>query len=142
MLKGFKEFILRGNVVDLAVAVVIARRRDAFVRVGFVLLAEAMVAVALSRNWKLSWWEWHVLMLLAFVFSVIVQFNDPDPLLWAAIYAAAAAYDLPIALGVMVLAGFLPQEAAVAVLVATGDPWPAFDVGATVDLLPPPVGHR
>jgi hypothetical protein len=28
-------------------------------------------------------------MLLAFVFSVIVQFNDPDPLLWAAIYAAA-----------------------------------------------------
>ena len=29
-------------------------------------------------------------MLLAFTFSVIVQFNDPDPLLWAAIYAAAA----------------------------------------------------
>ena len=29
-------------------------------------------------------------MLHAFVFSVIVQFNDPDPLLWAAIYAAAA----------------------------------------------------
>jgi hypothetical protein len=29
-------------------------------------------------------------MLLAFVFSVIVQFNDPDPFVWAAIYAAAA----------------------------------------------------
>ena len=29
-------------------------------------------------------------MLVAFIFSVIVQFNDPDPLLWAAIYAAAA----------------------------------------------------
>ena len=29
-------------------------------------------------------------MLIAFIFSVIVQFNDPDPLLWATIYAAAA----------------------------------------------------
>ena len=36
------------------------------VAVGVVLLAEAMMAVALSRNWQLSWWEWHVLMLLAF----------------------------------------------------------------------------
>ena len=27
-----------------------------------VLLAEAMIAVALSRNWHLSWWEWHLLM--------------------------------------------------------------------------------
>ncbi len=34
--------------------------------VAFVLLAEAMVAVALGRNWQASWWEWHVLMLLAF----------------------------------------------------------------------------
>jgi adenylate cyclase len=32
----------------------------------WVLLAEAMLAVALSRNWQLSWWEWHLLMLLAF----------------------------------------------------------------------------
>jgi len=30
------------------------------------LLAEAMVAVALARNWQLTWWEWHVLMLVAF----------------------------------------------------------------------------
>ena len=37
------------------------------VAVGLVLLAEAMVAVALSRNWHLSWWEWHLLMLAAFV---------------------------------------------------------------------------
>ncbi len=34
--------------------------------VAFVLLAEAMVAVGLGRNWQASWWEWHVLMLLAF----------------------------------------------------------------------------
>ena len=32
----------------------------------FVLLAESMVAIALARNWHLSWWEWHVLMLVAF----------------------------------------------------------------------------
>jgi adenylate cyclase len=31
-----------------------------------ILLAEAMVALIYSRNWHLSWWEWHVLMLLAF----------------------------------------------------------------------------
>ena len=44
----------RGGIVPLTVGV------------AFVLLAEAMVAVSLSRNWQLSWWEWHVLMLLAF----------------------------------------------------------------------------
>lgn len=31
-----------------------------------ILLAEAMVAVAFSRNWHASWWEWHVLLLIAF----------------------------------------------------------------------------
>jgi class 3 adenylate cyclase len=31
-----------------------------------ILLAEAMVAVALSVNWRLTWWLWHVLMVLAF----------------------------------------------------------------------------
>jgi class 3 adenylate cyclase len=31
-----------------------------------ILLAESMVAIAFARNWHLSWWEWHVLMLLGF----------------------------------------------------------------------------
>jgi adenylate cyclase len=31
-----------------------------------VLLAEAMIAVAFARSWHASWWEWHVLMVLAF----------------------------------------------------------------------------
>jgi class 3 adenylate cyclase len=44
----------RGGIVPLAVAVAL------------VLLAEAMIAVAFSRNWHLSWWEWHLLMLVAF----------------------------------------------------------------------------
>jgi adenylate cyclase len=33
----------------------------------YVLLAEALLAVTFGRNWHASWWEWHVLMLLAFV---------------------------------------------------------------------------
>jgi adenylate cyclase len=32
----------------------------------FVVLAEAMLAVGLGQNWHLTWWEWHLLMLLAF----------------------------------------------------------------------------
>jgi adenylate cyclase len=34
----------------------------------FVLLAEAMLAIALGQNWRVTWWEWHLLMLLAFGF--------------------------------------------------------------------------
>ena len=46
------------------------RRRERFVfsfAVAFVLLAEAMVVIAWATNWQLSWWEWHVLMLGAFL---------------------------------------------------------------------------
>jgi adenylate cyclase len=32
----------------------------------FILLAEAMIAVVFARNWALSWWEWHLLLLLAY----------------------------------------------------------------------------
>src|SRR3954454_7873698 len=31
-----------------------------------ILLAESMVAVALAVNWHVTWWLWHVLMVLAF----------------------------------------------------------------------------
>jgi class 3 adenylate cyclase len=34
----------------------------------FTLLGETMVAVALARSWRLSWWEWHLLMAFAFGF--------------------------------------------------------------------------
>ena len=33
----------------------------------FALLAETMVVVAFALNWKVSWWEWHVLMFAAFL---------------------------------------------------------------------------
>ena len=36
------------------------------ITVAFVLLAEAMLVVAVAENWRLSWWEWHVLMVIAF----------------------------------------------------------------------------
>ena len=48
----------------------IARRRNSPVAVAIVsalvLLAEALTAVAFGRAWHLSWWEWHVLMTVAF----------------------------------------------------------------------------
>ena len=45
------------------------RRRAGFVfgvALALALLAEAMVVIAWATNWQLSWWEWHVLMLLGF----------------------------------------------------------------------------
>ena len=45
-------------------------RQERFVlafAVAFVLLAEAMVVIAWARNWQVSWWEWHILMLTSFL---------------------------------------------------------------------------
>jgi class 3 adenylate cyclase len=45
----------------------------------FVLLAEAMMALVFARNWALSWWEWHVLLLIAFVLvmaGVRIQWHE------------------------------------------------------------------
>jgi adenylate cyclase len=48
----------------------VSRRREQLlplaVAVAFVLLAEALIAVAFGRAWHASWWEWHVLMAIAF----------------------------------------------------------------------------
>jgi class 3 adenylate cyclase len=33
----------------------------------FALLAETMVVMAFALNWRVSWWEWHVLMFAAFL---------------------------------------------------------------------------
>ena len=45
----------RGGVLLLAMAGALA------------LLGEATIAVTVSRNWHASWWEWHLLMLVAFL---------------------------------------------------------------------------
>ncbi|WP_157557500.1 adenylate/guanylate cyclase domain-containing protein [Intrasporangium oryzae] len=54
-----------------AAYVVLWRRRRGLMPLAmaaaFVLLGEAMVAISLSANWHYSWWEWHLLMLAAFV---------------------------------------------------------------------------
>jgi adenylate cyclase len=52
--RSLQLYRLRGGMVLLSVAI------------AMILLAEAMIAIVVSRNWQLSWWEWHVLMLLAF----------------------------------------------------------------------------
>jgi class 3 adenylate cyclase len=44
----------------------------------YALLAEAMIAGMSQLNWHLSWWEWHILLTLAFVFvaySAYIQFR-------------------------------------------------------------------
>jgi Adenylate cyclase, family 3 (some proteins contain HAMP domain) len=44
----------------------------------FVLLAEALVAVTLADKWRLSWWEWHLILTFAFLFvgySAYVQYR-------------------------------------------------------------------
>jgi class 3 adenylate cyclase len=53
--RSFRFYLERGGVLVLAVAV------------AMVLLGEAMLAIAISRNWQLSWWSWHVLMLVSFL---------------------------------------------------------------------------
>lgn len=50
-------------------AAVAARRGSQFgfiIAAALVLLAEAMLAVAFSRSWHVSWWEWHLLMATSF----------------------------------------------------------------------------
>jgi class 3 adenylate cyclase len=65
------------------------RRRAAVVfavTFAFVLLAEAMIVIAWARNWQLSWWEWHVLMLLAFAVIAVSARREWHEERWAAFY--------------------------------------------------------
>ncbi|RJL31036.1 hypothetical protein D5H75_22040 [Bailinhaonella thermotolerans] len=58
------------------------RRRPAAMLISivtaFALLAEAMAAAVLGRNWHLSWWLWHLLLVFAFGFvaySAYIKFR-------------------------------------------------------------------
>ena len=55
---------LRGRPLPLAVAV------------AFALLAESLVAMAFGRAWQASWWEWHVLMAVAFATIVLASRHE------------------------------------------------------------------
>jgi adenylate cyclase len=59
--------------------------------VACVLLAEAMVAIALGRNWQASWWEWHVLMLLAFSVIAVMAHREGSEERFGRLYADRAA---------------------------------------------------
>jgi adenylate cyclase len=56
------------------------RRRGAafplIVALAFALLAEAMVVITLARSWKLSWWEWHLLMGIAFATVAVAAWRE------------------------------------------------------------------
>jgi class 3 adenylate cyclase len=60
----------------------LARRRHSrlalAVAAAWALLAEAMIAVTLARNWHVTWWEWHLLMLAAFAAVAIVARRLPE----------------------------------------------------------------
>jgi class 3 adenylate cyclase len=57
-----------------------ARRSVLLVAVAaaWVLLAEAMLAVTVARNWHASWWEWHGLMLTAFGVIAVAARQLPE----------------------------------------------------------------
>jgi adenylate cyclase len=74
-LDGWQVGLAAAGVVLYAAAAVgyfrLFRRRGGrfllVVTFAFALLAEAMVVIVWARNWHVSWWEWHLLMLGAFV---------------------------------------------------------------------------
>ena len=59
--------------------------------VAYVLLAEAMLAVALARNWHATWWEWHLLMLAAFAAIAFTAWREPSRERFAAWYLPGTA---------------------------------------------------
>lgn len=73
-LDGWQISLAGAGVVLYAVAAagyfrLYRRRRVQFllgVALAFALLAEAMLVIAWARSWRVSWWEWHLLMLTAF----------------------------------------------------------------------------
>ena len=73
-LEGWQRLLGAAGVACYAAAsygyfLIYRRRRARFVfavTLAFALLAEAMVVIGVAVNWRISWWEWHVLMLAAF----------------------------------------------------------------------------
>ena len=64
---------------------------------------------------------------LLFLFSAILQYNDPDPLIWIAIYVAATALSVGFALGKM--GPLLPLVAGILALAGAFYTFPAPFVG-------------
>ena len=65
------------------------QRRARFVlavTLALALLAEAMVVIAVAQNWRISWWEWHVLMLGAFVIIALAARREWHEERFSALY--------------------------------------------------------
>jgi adenylate cyclase len=88
------------------------RRRAGFVfavALAFLLLAEAMIVIAWARNWQISWWEWHVLMLTSFGVIALAARSEWHEERFSALYldeTLAGAKDVSILFAD--LAGFTP----------------------------------
>lgn len=65
------------------------RRGSRFVLVvatAFLLLADAMLVVAWAQNWRVSWWEWHALMLAAFGLIAVAAYREWHEERFSALY--------------------------------------------------------
>jgi class 3 adenylate cyclase len=66
--------VLGYGVGALGYARIYRRRRARFalaVALAFGLLADAMAVIVFAANWRVSWWEWHALMLGSFALLVL-----------------------------------------------------------------------
>ena len=108
-LDGWQIGLAAGGVALFGAAAVgylaLYRRRGArfalAVAFAFALLAEAMVVIAWARNWQISWWEWHVLMLAAFVVIAAIARREWHEERFSALYldrTLAGARDVSILL--------------------------------------------
>jgi class 3 adenylate cyclase len=85
---GIAGVVLYG-IAALAYARLYLRRHARFAfatALSFALLAETMVVVAFARNWKVSWWEWHVLMLVALAIVALTARSEWHEERFSAIY--------------------------------------------------------
>jgi adenylate cyclase len=77
------------GVAALGYARLYRRRRSGVllaVATAFTLLAEAMLVIVWARNWQLSWWEWHLLMLAAFAAIAIAARHEWHEERFSALY--------------------------------------------------------
>jgi adenylate cyclase len=69
-------------VVAAARYLALARRRRAVLLVAiaaaWTLLAEASVAVSITDSWRISWWEWHTMMIVAFGAIAVASARLPE----------------------------------------------------------------
>jgi adenylate cyclase len=56
------------------------------VATALLLLADSMLVIAWARNWQVTWWEWHALMLVAFGLIALAAFREWHEERFSALY--------------------------------------------------------